>query len=167
MRDGECVFVGLGANLGDAAASVREAILHLGTLPETKFVASSSLYRSAPLDAVGPDFINAVVELRTRLTPQALLAQLMSVEHRFGRQRPFHHAPRSLDLDLLLFGERRIESSELCLPHPRLHERAFVLAPLAELAPALVCPGGCSVEQTLASLTDQRIARVSGIDVDR
>lgn len=167
MPAGERVFVGLGANLGDAVASVREAILHLGALPSTSIVAASSLYRSAPVDALGPDYINAVVELRTELTPQALLAQLMNVEQRFGRRRPFHHAPRSLDLDLLLYGERRIQSGAFCLPHPRLHERAFVLAPLAELAPTLTCPDGRSVAQALALVADQRIAQVLLLDADR
>lgn len=167
MAGGERVFVGLGANLGAAADSVRAAMVQLGELPETTLIGSSSLYRTAPLDAAGPDYINAVAELRTRLTPQALLAQLMSLEQRFGRRRPHRHAPRSLDLDLLLFGERSIASGELCVPHPRLHERAFVLAPLAELAPWLTLAGGHSVAQALAALADQRIERVAGFDGDR
>jgi 2-amino-4-hydroxy-6-hydroxymethyldihydropteridine diphosphokinase len=133
----ERVFVGLGANLGDAAATVRAAFDALDTLPGTRCVARSSLYRSAPVDAAGPDFVNAVAELRTELEPEALLAALHRIEARFGRERPYRHAPRTLDLDLLLFGKRCIDTPELTLPHPRWTERAFVVTPLAEIAPEL------------------------------
>lgn len=160
MAGAERVFVGLGANLGDAAASVREALAQLGDLPQTECVAASPLYRSAPVDAGGPDYVNAVAELRTELAPAALLAQLQSLEQRFGRTRPYRHAPRTLDLDLLRFGERRIESAELTLPHPRMDARAFVLAPLAALAPALRCADGRTVAQTLATLQDQDVTPI-------
>ena len=160
MAGAERVFVGLGANLGDAAASVREALAQLGNLPQTECVAVSALYRSAPVDADGPEYVNAVAELRTALAPAALLAQLQALEQGFGRERPYRHAPRTLDLDLLRFGERRIESAELTLPHPRMDGRAFVLAPLAELAPTLRCAGGRTVAQTLATLHDQRVTRI-------
>jgi len=133
----ERVFVGLGANLGDAAATVRAAFEALDGLPDTRCVARSSLYRSAPIDAQGPDYINAVAQLQTRLSPAALLKALQAVEERFGRERPYRHAPRTLDLDLLLYGERRIVTPRLTVPHPRMRERAFVLAPLAEIAPDL------------------------------
>lgn len=162
----ERVFVGLGANLGDAAASVRAALGQLRQLPDTTLVAVSSLYRSAPLDATGPDYINAVAELRTELTPQSLFAQLVALEQRFGRQRPFHHAPRSLDLDLLLFGERTVATAHLQVPHPRMYLRAFVLAPLAELAPGLICHGGLNAVQILATLADQPIERLGAHDGD-
>lgn len=137
---GERVFVGLGANLGDARATLIAAFDALHALPGTRCVARSSLYRTAPVDAGGPDYINAVAELRTTMQPQVLLKALQDVEMRFGRERPYHHAPRTLDLDLLRYGERQITTPTLTLPHPRMHERAFVLVPLAELAPDLAPP---------------------------
>ena len=150
MGNEERVFVGLGANLGDAQANVREAL-------QTRVVAVSSFYRSAPVDAGGPDYVNAVAELRTQLTPQALLEQLQVIERHAGRERPYHHAPRTLDLDLLLFGERRVNSPDLVVPHPRLALRAFVLVPLAELAPQFRLVDGRNVAQALAALTGQRV----------
>ena len=158
---GERVFVGLGANLGDASGTVRAALNLLGTLPDTTLIASSSLYRTAPVQATGPDYSNAVAELRTRLTPHALFSELMTLEQRFARQRPFRNAPRSLDLDLLLFGEREITSNELCVPHPRMWQRAFVLAPLVELAPDLSCADGRSITAVLAGLADQQVVQVA------
>jgi 2-amino-4-hydroxy-6-hydroxymethyldihydropteridine diphosphokinase len=142
----ERVFVGLGANLGDAAATVRLAFDELAALPGTQVIARSSLYRSAPIDAGGPDFVNAVAELRTMLEPAALLQELQAIEALHDRQRPYRHAPRTLDLDLLLVGDRVIDTPSLSVPHPRLHLRAFVLEPLLELAPALSHPalGGLS-----------------------
>lgn len=160
MSARERIFVGLGANLGDAVASVRAALAQLDSLPGTSLVAASALYRSAPLDATGPDYVNAVAELRTELEPEALLAQLQLLEQRFGRQRPYHHAPRTLDLDLLFYGDRRIDGPTLTVPHQRAHQRAFVLAPLAELAPAWRLADGRSVTETLATLADQRTARI-------
>lgn len=160
MADAERIFVGLGANLGDAAASVRNAMPLLGSLPQTTFVAASGLYRSPPLDAAGPDYINAIAELRSGLAPEALLAQLQSLEQRFGRERPYRHAPRTLDLDLLFYGERHLASASLTLPHPRAHERAFVLAPLADLAPQWRLANGKTVAQALTKLADQRIDRL-------
>ena len=142
---GERVFVGLGANLGDAAATVRAALDELDHLPSTHCVARSSLYRSAPVDGDGPDYINAVAELRTELQPAALLAALQAIEQRFGRERPYRNAPRTLDLDLLLYGDQVLATPPLTLPHPRMHERAFVLLPLAEIAPELQVPGLGSV----------------------
>ncbi len=160
MGDAERVFVGLGANVGDALANVRDALHRLGDPPRIRVVAVSSLYRSAPVDAAGPDYVNAVAELRTRLTPPALLAQLQAIERRAGRERPYHHAPRTLDLDLLLFGGRAIASPSLTVPHPRLALRAFVLMPLAELAPQLRLADGRSVAQALAALGVQRIEKI-------
>jgi 2-amino-4-hydroxy-6-hydroxymethyldihydropteridine diphosphokinase len=132
---GERVFVGLGANLGDAATTVRAAIDALAVLPDTVVVARSSLYRSAPVDGPGPDYVNAVAELRTTQEPARLLRSLQAIEARFGRERPYRNAPRTLDLDLLLYGERRIETAALVVPHPRWRARTFVLVPLAEIAP--------------------------------
>jgi 2-amino-4-hydroxy-6-hydroxymethyldihydropteridine diphosphokinase len=137
---GERVFVGLGANLGPAQATLQQALHDLAALPGTRLVAASSIYRSAPVDAEGPDFSNAVAELATELTPHELLRALQVIEHVHGRVRPYRHAPRTLDLDLLLYGQRGQTDAELTLPHPRLHERAFVLLPLLELAPGLVHP---------------------------
>jgi 2-amino-4-hydroxy-6-hydroxymethyldihydropteridine diphosphokinase len=146
---GERVFVGLGANLGDAAATVHAAMDALAALPGTVCVARSSLYRSAPVDAAGPDYVNAVVELRTKQQPAVLLRSLQAIEARFGRERPHRNAPRTLDLDLLLYGERRIETPALVVPHPRWRERAFVVVPLAEIAPALApaVPPGQRIER--------------------
>lgn len=131
-------FVGLGANLGDAAGAVRAAARALGQLPRTRLLACSRLYRSAPVQATGPDFINAVVQLRTGLCAPELLGHLQRLEQAAGRTRPYRNAPRTLDLDLLIYGSGAISSPALVLPHPRMHERAFVLLPLAELAPERV-----------------------------
>ena len=131
-------FVGLGANLGDARQAVQQALIDLAHLPHSELLAASRLYRSAPVAAAGPDFVNAVAELRTSLSAPALLDALQALEHAAGRQRPYPNAPRTLDLDLLLYGEARIDSVRLTVPHPRWCQRAFVLRPLAELAPQRV-----------------------------
>lgn len=136
----ERVFIGLGANLGDARGTLAAAITALGAVEGVEVVAASSMWRSAPLEASGPDFVNAVVEIRTTLEPGPLLDVLLDLESAFGRERPFRNAPRTLDLDLLLYGERLVDEPGLVVPHPRLHERAFVLRPLAELAPGLRHP---------------------------
>ena len=156
----ERVFVGLGANLGDARAAVLAACERISGLPQTRLVARSSLYRSAPVDAAGPDFINAVVELRTGLLPEALLAGLQTIEQACGRERPYRHAPRTLDLDLLMHGQRQMHSAQLTLPHPRLHERAFVLQPLLELAPDLHHPVLGPLRSCLAATADQAIEKL-------
>lgn len=158
--DTERVFVGLGANLGDARATVVWALQALRQLPGTRVVAASSLYRSAPVEASGPDFINAVAELRTGLEPWALLVALQSLEHQQGRERPFRNAPRTLDLDLLLYGGRVMQDISLTLPHPRLHQRAFVLLPLLELAPQLMHPLLGPLRDCVAATHDQPIERL-------
>jgi 2-amino-4-hydroxy-6-hydroxymethyldihydropteridine diphosphokinase len=147
-------YVAIGANLGDARATARQAMDELAALPGTRVSARSSLYRSAPVDAQGPDFINAVVELETELDPTALLAELQRLESGAGRQRPYRNAPRTLDLDLLRHGDVVMVTAALTLPHPRMAERAFVLVPLAEIAPELVTPA------QLAQVADQRIERL-------
>lgn len=152
MRPEVTAAVGLGANLGDAAAQVRQALVWLGELPATRLVASSRLWRSAPVQASGPDYCNAVALLATRLTAPDLLQALLALEQRAGRQRPFRNAPRTLDLDLLLYGQARIDSPTLTVPHPRMAQRAFVLVPLAEVAPAWVPPA------SLRSVADQSLA---------
>ncbi|MED5618628.1 2-amino-4-hydroxy-6-hydroxymethyldihydropteridine diphosphokinase [Ideonella sp. BN130291] len=154
-------FVGLGANLGDPAATVRDAAAAIARVPGVEAMSLSSLYRSAPVDAGGPDFVNAVAQLRTGLSPQALLAALQAIEQQHGRQRPYRNAPRTLDLDLLLVDQIRIDTPELTLPHPRLHLRAFVLQPLAELAPGLVIPGQGPLALWLQRCADQPIERLA------
>lgn len=147
-------FVAIGANLGDAREAVMQAMDALDRLPRTRVSARSSLYRSAPVDAVGPDFINAVVELQTGLAPQALLAELQRLETGAGRERPYRNAPRTLDLDLLRHGDVVLDTPQLTLPHPRMGERAFVLLPLAEIAPEQV------TSLQLAQVAEQRIERL-------
>lgn len=161
MDRDERVFIGLGANLGDAIATLQAALAQLRSVPDTSVVAISSMYRTAPVQAAGPDFINAVAELRTRLAPEALLTHMMAIEQSQGRERPFRNAPRSLDLDLLLFGERRICTDQLCVPHPRMWQRAFVLAPLGELVPDMIGADGRGILETVAGLAEQRIERIS------
>jgi 2-amino-4-hydroxy-6-hydroxymethyldihydropteridine diphosphokinase len=153
-------YVGLGANLGDRAATIAAATRALAALDSTRAWRRSALYRSAPLDAAGPDYLNAVMELHTTLGPQPLLAVLQAIEAEHGRDRPFRHAPRTLDLDLLLHGDTRLDAAELTLPHPRLHERAFVLVPLAELNPALRIPGHGAVGDLLPAVAGQRLERL-------
>jgi 2-amino-4-hydroxy-6-hydroxymethyldihydropteridine diphosphokinase len=131
-------YIALGANLGDARAAVLQALQDLQSLPQTKLVRCSSLYRSAPIEANGPDFVNAVAQVATTLSPQQLLGELLQLELAAGRQRPYRNAPRTLDLDILLYGDLVLDSPTLVLPHPRMWTRAFVLLPLAEIAPSLV-----------------------------
>lgn len=160
MPEAACAWVGLGANLGEARATLDAAFDALARLEGTRLRRRSALYRTAPIDAGGPDYLNAVAELETTLAPHALLAQLQSIERAHGRERPYRNAPRTLDLDLLLFGERVIATPDLVVPHPRLHERAFVLQPLSELAPELVVPGHGPVAALLAGVAHQRITRL-------
>ena len=140
MLDPVLATLGVGANLGDPRAAVRKAIEDFAQLPSTVTVAVSSLYGSAPLDADGPDYVNAVVQVRTALGPDALLAALQAIEQQAGRERPYRNAPRTLDLDILLYGEHRVDREDLQIPHPRMWQRAFVVLPLAEIAPDLVSP---------------------------
>ena len=160
MSEGRIAYVGLGANLGDAAGTLRRALQDLAAQPDVVLLRTSSLYRSAPVDAGGPDFINAVAELRTTLDPHALLAVLLAIEQQHGRQRPYRHAPRTLDLDLLLMGDEQVDTPDLQLPHPRLHERACVLQPLAELAPDVLVPGRGPLGAWLAASAGQAIERL-------
>ena len=147
-------YVGIGANLGDPVRAVTQAITDLDALPGTKLVAQSSLYRSAPVDAQGDDYINAVAGLSTSLTPHQLLAALQAIENAAGRQRPFRNAPRTLDLDLLLFAAVGALVVALTLPHPRMAQRAFVLVPLHEIAPQRVSA------QQLQAVAGQRLERL-------
>ena len=154
-------FIALGANLGDPVVTVKAAILALRGLPQTEFIAASSLYRTAPVGLKHqPDFINAVVELVAVASATALMESLFSIEGRFGRLRSVKNAPRTLDLDLLLYGDLRSDDPQLTLPHPRLHERAFVLAPLAEIAPQLSIPGCGRVGDLLLRCAGQQIEKM-------
>jgi 2-amino-4-hydroxy-6-hydroxymethyldihydropteridine diphosphokinase len=154
-------FIALGANLGDPVATVNAAIVALQGLPRTEFIAASSLYRTAPVGLKNqPDFINAVVELIAVSSAPTLLNSLFAIEERFGRQRSVKNAPRTLDLDLLLYGDAVTDDPQLTLPHPRLHERAFVLAPLAEIASQLTIPGRGPVADLLLRCADQRIEKM-------
>ena len=158
---GRPCFIALGANLGNPVATVQAAILALRKLPQTEFVAASSLYRTAPVGLKHqPDFINAVVQLVAVAPAPTLLQALFDIEARFGRRRSVKNAPRTLDLDLLLYGDELSDDLQLPLPHPRLHERAFVLAPLAEIAPQLVIPGRGPVADLLLRYADQQIEKL-------
>lgn len=147
--------VALGANLGDAVATVQQALRDVAGLPETQLFKASSLYRSAPYEAQGPDFINAVALIQTQLSPLALLHVLQALELQSGRERPFKNAPRTLDLDIIFYDDVVLTTPELTLPHPRWHERAFVLQPLAEVWPERV-----TLSQ-LAAVHDQAIEQLS------
>jgi 2-amino-4-hydroxy-6-hydroxymethyldihydropteridine diphosphokinase len=152
-------YVGLGANLGDGIANLRAALRELSALDEVLECTASPFYRSAPVDASGPDFVNAVARLRTTLAPLDLLDALQALEQAHGRERPYRHAPRTLDLDLLIYDDVSMDTARLVLPHPRMHERAFVLMPLRDLAPALTLRDA-SLDSWLARCVDQAIERL-------
>jgi 2-amino-4-hydroxy-6-hydroxymethyldihydropteridine diphosphokinase len=157
-------YVALGANLGDPLSTVRSAIEALHHIPGTRFLVASSLYRTAPVGLHHqPDFINAVarIEVDAAVLPApAVLQNLFTIEADFGRVRSIKNAPRTLDLDLLLYGDERLDTSSLTLPHPRMKDRAFVLVPLAEIAPDVSIPGLGPVADLLANVADQRIERL-------
>lgn len=159
-RSPSLAFIALGANLGDARAALDAAFIALATLPNTLLRAASSIYRTAPIESSGPDYLNAVVMIETRIAPHKLFAQLQCIEREHGRERPYRNAPRTLDLDLLLYGARRVATKALTVPHPRLHERAFVLRPLAEIAPHLVIPGLGPVAAMLPRVAGQRVDKI-------
>jgi 2-amino-4-hydroxy-6-hydroxymethyldihydropteridine diphosphokinase len=148
-------YIALGANLGDRHAALQQALQALRAMAGSGALRSSRFYRSAPVGAGGPDYLNAVAQLTTALTAPDLLRALQALENAAGRQRPYRNAPRTLDLDLLLYGDARIDSAELTVPHPRMWERAFVLVPLTELAPQ------CVPEAALAAVAAQAIALAS------
>jgi 2-amino-4-hydroxy-6-hydroxymethyldihydropteridine diphosphokinase len=160
MTEPVLAYVGVGANLARPRVQVEQGIDALGGLPGTQVVARSSLYASAPVDAPGPEYVNAVVALRTALAADALLRALHAIEARFGRERSTRNAPRTLDLDLLLYGDLHSDEPSLRLPHPRLHQRAFVLRPLLEIAPQLEVKGLGALSACLARVQEQPIRRV-------
>ena len=149
-RDAVTAYVALGANLGDAHAAVLRALDALGGLPETRLTARSRLYRTAPYEASGPDYVNAVACVETGLTAPALLDALQALENAAGRERPYLNAPRTLDLDILLYGDAQINGPRLTIPHPRMSGRAFVLRPLADVAPDKVSAEALQAVQTQA-----------------
>jgi len=151
-------YVGIGSNLGEPRRQIEAALDELGRIAQTRVARRSSLYRSAPLGhADQPDFLNAVARLETGLAAEALLGELQAIERRHGRERSFANAPRTLDLDLLLHDAGTVSTPQLTLPHPRMHERAFVLAPLAEIAPEADVPGHGRAAELLARCAGQRI----------
>ena len=153
-------YVGIGANLGDARANVADAIVRLAQLPHSALLAVSSLYRTAPIDAGGDDYINAVACIETALAAEELLQALQAIELAHGRERPYRNAPRTLDLDLLLYGDAQIATASLQVPHPRMSERAFALVPLLELAPDIVIPGRGPARQFLGLVSGQTINKI-------
>jgi 2-amino-4-hydroxy-6-hydroxymethyldihydropteridine diphosphokinase len=154
-------FVGLGSNLQDPRRQIQTAFAELDGMPHTRVVKQSSLYGSAPLGYAGqPDFVNAVAQLETGLPAERLLAELQQLEQRHGRERSFANAPRTLDLDLLLFGQQVVQTPALTLPHPRMHERAFVLKPLYEIAPHASIPGVGTVENCLQQTAGQKAEKI-------
>lgn len=159
-RKAVTAFVGVGANLGFARDAVLNALADLSRMPMTEFVAASGLYRSAPVDGDGPDYINAVAELVTTQSAHELLVALQAIETKYGRVRTTRNAPRTLDLDLLLYGDGILKTPDLVVPHPRMAERAFVLMPLIELAGPVAIPGHGTADALLARITGQDIERL-------
>jgi 2-amino-4-hydroxy-6-hydroxymethyldihydropteridine diphosphokinase len=159
----ETVYIGLGGNLADPHAQVEAGIRALSKLPKTRLIARSRLYRSAPWGrADQPEFVNAVVQLETALEPRELLDHLLGIERAAGRERDgTRWGPRVLDLDILVYGERRIAEPGLQVPHPHLPERAFVLVPLAEIAPDLHVPGRGRVADLFAGVDASTCGRVA------
>lgn len=149
-------YIGLGANLGAASRTLQDVSQALNELPQSRRLALSRLYKSAPVHASGPDYINAVAALATNLNPFDLLQELQQLELHYGRVRSYQNAPRTLDLDLLLYDAETIHTPQLTVPHPRMHERAFVLLPLADIAPELVLAQG-SLQSLLEQCQDQTI----------
>jgi len=162
LRDQALAYVGLGSNLDDPIAQVNRAFDRLDQIDGTTLIARSSLYRSAPFGPVDqPDFVNAVACLKSALAPETLLSKLHEIERSSGREREIRWGPRTLDLDLLVFGDQEIDRPEIRLPHPGIAERNFVLLPLVEIAPKLVIPGlGCVAEMTVQR-NEPQISRIS------
>jgi 2-amino-4-hydroxy-6-hydroxymethyldihydropteridine diphosphokinase len=157
----QIAHIGLGSNLDDPMRHVRRAFEELTRLPSTRLLARSSLYRTAPVGKLDqPDFVNAVAVLDTKLLPRGLLRELLALEELHGRVRREPNGPRTLDLDLLLLGDRVICEAGLEVPHPRMHQRAFVLLPLAEVSPHAVIPGRGSVLELAAGVADQGVIRI-------
>jgi 2-amino-4-hydroxy-6-hydroxymethyldihydropteridine diphosphokinase len=154
-------YVGLGSNIGEPSRQLQTALREMRALPKTRVTKASGFYRSAPLGYLDqPEFLNAVAQLDTELAPGVLLENLQEIEKSHGRERPFAGAPRTLDLDLLLYGDETIASPRITVPHPRMHERAFVLKPLLELDSAISVPGKGLANTLLSACGSQRIERI-------
>jgi 2-amino-4-hydroxy-6-hydroxymethyldihydropteridine diphosphokinase len=161
LSSASCAFIALGSNLDNPAAHIARALREIAALPDTELVHTSSLYESAPVGySTQPNFINAVAEIETALAPRALLDHLLRVEQSHGRRREFPNAPRTLDLDILLYGEDVIREPGLAIPHPRMHERAFVMVPLAEIAPDAFIPGAGTARELLKTVNVRSLVRV-------
>jgi 2-amino-4-hydroxy-6-hydroxymethyldihydropteridine diphosphokinase len=157
-------YIGLGSNLENPLDQLRRAFADIDKLPDTRVVARSSLYRSAPIGLLDqPDFVNAVAKIETALTPQALLQALLQIEHRHGRERTIRNAPRTLDLDVLLYDDMQLNEPGLTIPHPQMHLRAFVLRPLLEIAPDAGIPGVGSAQSSLLNCMNQILERISSV----
>jgi 2-amino-4-hydroxy-6-hydroxymethyldihydropteridine diphosphokinase len=154
-------YIGIGANLGDAQQNVQQALSALNELPQTSVSAQSSLFRTAPIDADGDDYVNAVAQLKTALPPEELLQALLQLEQGFGRERAYLNAPRTLDLDILLYGDQIIHSESLTVPHPRMTTRAFVLIPLLQIDPFIVIPGHGAAHRFAPAVAAQTIRKMS------
>lgn len=157
----EPVYIALGANIGRPEQQVRSGMEALAMLPDTRLTAMSSLYRSAPVGYVEqPEFINAVAQIETALAPRALLDELLAIERNFGRRREFQNAPRVLDLDILLYAQRVVDEPGLTIPHPRMHERAFVIVPLAEIAADVTIPGRGRVRDLIEAVDGASVLKL-------
>lgn len=153
-------YVGIGSNLGGARDNVQRAILQLDKLRKTRLSAQSSLFRTAPVDADGDDYINAVARIDTRLPAHELLQELQAIEQEFGRERPYLNAPRKLDLDILLYGQQKISTASLVVPHPRLTQRAFALIPLLQIDPLIAIPGQGPARGFVENVAGQAIQKI-------
>ncbi|MEO8121434.1 MAG: 2-amino-4-hydroxy-6-hydroxymethyldihydropteridine diphosphokinase [Rhodoferax sp.] len=156
MRSPVAAYIALGANLGDPGAALIQAMDDMATISGIRLINRSSLYQTAPVESSGPDYVNAVVEIQTVLSAPDLLAQMQQLEQAAGRERTYLNAPRTLDIDILTYGDASVNSQALVIPHPRMNVRAFVLVPLAEIAPHIV------TEAQLRAVQSQLIERLTG-----
>jgi 2-amino-4-hydroxy-6-hydroxymethyldihydropteridine diphosphokinase len=155
-------YIGIGSNLGDPAANVNRALSRLTALSQTTLERHSSLFRTAPIEAQGDDFVNAVAMLQTSLSATELLRELQAIEREFGRERSHLNAPRTLDLDILLFGTDKISTADLTIPHPRLVQRAFALIPLLQIDPFITIPGFGPAHVFVPDVSGQMINKIAG-----
>lgn len=153
-------YIGFGGNIGDTRQLITDAIVCLALRSELQIVAKSCFYQSAPVEATGGDYINAVIEVETELTPYGLLHVCQAIEQQFGRERPYSNAPRTLDLDILSYEGVTQNETELILPHPRIIERSFVLLPLLEIAPDFFLPNLGELKAYLPNVAHQRIEKL-------
>jgi 2-amino-4-hydroxy-6-hydroxymethyldihydropteridine diphosphokinase len=156
----KAVYIGLGSNLGDATRNVQQALVLLDKMPLTRLEVHSSLFLTAPVEASGENYVNAVARIQTSLQPEELLRELHHIEREFGRDRPYRNAPRTMDLDILLYGLQQIQSDSLTVPHPRLTKRAFALIPLLQIDPFITIPGAGPAHAFAADVADQEIQRM-------